>query len=240
MFLRADASIVVKAAKSLERKGGNGNNLGLANLIVNRTSVYAELTRRAVNGQRPPKKEHAAIFNLIEKLGPYHRLHEIPTIASTALCKHTGPSLAGPSSPQNFALEALKLLLATAQNTQSTMSAQLFVHTRRIELGKLLTGGFRFQTPTSPRDHRISASRLLGALVDGVDEDMDVMAGLIVHRKPYETACGGNGLGLTFGNQRPKRRWKGPGGGWYNFDGSLAWSSFSGTHDRIQAVRTFD
>ena len=25
---------------------------------------------------------------------------------------------------------------------------------------------------------------LLGALVDGVDEDMDVMAGLIVHRKP--------------------------------------------------------
>lgn len=76
MFLRADASIVVKAAKSLERKGGNRNNLGLANLIVNRTSVYAELTRRAVNGRRPPKKEHAAIFNLIEKLGPYHRLWE--------------------------------------------------------------------------------------------------------------------------------------------------------------------
>lgn len=53
-------------------------------------------------------------------------------------------------------------------------------------------------------------SSLLGALVDGVDEDMDVMAGLTVHRKPYETACGGNGLGFTFGNQRPKRRWKGP------------------------------
>lgn len=35
------------------------------------------------------------------------------------------------------------------------MSAQLFVHTGRIELGKLLTGGFRFQTPTSPRDHRV-------------------------------------------------------------------------------------
>ncbi|KAF6232291.1 hypothetical protein HO173_009396 [Letharia columbiana] len=66
MFLRADPSIVVKAAKSLEGKGGNGNNVGLANLIVNQPSTASV----------PSKKEHAAIFNLIEKLGPYHRLWE--------------------------------------------------------------------------------------------------------------------------------------------------------------------
>lgn len=73
MFLRADAAILSKGSNLFKRKAGNGNPLSLANLVISCTSIYNELTRRALDGQQLARSlSYTKILSLIERLGLYH------------------------------------------------------------------------------------------------------------------------------------------------------------------------
>lgn len=152
MFLRADATILSKTSEPIERKGGNGNPLGLANLIINCTSIYNTFTRQALDMRRALSPSFTKILDLIEKLGLYHGPWENSTLLFGAV-KHRqtrepkdrvygimqvyGFKLGTSAQPdRDFTLEDLELQLAASHNAQSPISAQLFVHTRVIELGK--------------------------------------------------------------------------------------------------------
>ena len=153
MYLRADAKILSKSTEVVERKAGNGNSLALANLIIHCTSVYNELTRRALGGQQHAHSStHTKILNLIERLGLYHGPWENPVLLYGAARHRTTRDpkdrvygimqvykfrLGTSAQPdQAFTLPNLELQLAMAHNVRSALSAQLFVHTRIIEVGE--------------------------------------------------------------------------------------------------------
>lgn len=152
MFLRADAIILSKTSEPIQRKGGDENPLGLANLIVNCTSIYNTFTRRALDTRRALSPSFTTILDLIEMLGLYHGPWENSTLLFGAV-KHRqtrepkdrvygimqvyGFKLGTSVQPdRDFTLEDLEFQLAASHNAQSPISAQLFVHTRVIELGK--------------------------------------------------------------------------------------------------------
>lgn len=152
MFLRADAIILCKNSEPIEREGGNGNFLGLGNIITNCTRIYNALTRRTLDTRRALTPGFTKILELIERLGLYHGPWENSTLLFGA-AKHRqtreprdrvygimqvyGFTLGTSAQPdRDFTLEDLELQLALSHNTQSPISAQLFVHTRVVELGK--------------------------------------------------------------------------------------------------------
>lgn len=152
MFLRVDAAILSKSSNIFKRKAGNGNPLALANLVINCTSIYNELTRRALDGQRLARGlSYTKIFSLIERLGLYHGPWENPILLYGAARHRTtrdpndrvygimqvyGFRLGTCAQPDHkFALADLELQLAKAHNARSALSAQLFVHTRIIKVG---------------------------------------------------------------------------------------------------------
>ena len=153
MYLRADAKILSKSTELIRRKAANGNALALANLVINCTSVYNELTRRALGGQQHAHSStHIKILNLIERLGLYHGPWENAVLLYGAARHRTTRDpkdrvygimqvykfrLGSSAQPdQAFTLANLELQLAMAHNIRSAISAQLFVHTRIIEIGE--------------------------------------------------------------------------------------------------------
>ena len=326
MYLRADAVILSKSAQVLERKAGNGNPLALANLIINCTSVYSELARRAFS-----EKQHACsstqtkILNLIERLGLYHGPWENPLLLYGAARHRTTRDpkdrvygimqvykfrLGSSAQPdQAFTLADLELQLAMAHNVRSAVAAQLFVHTRIIEFGDcwrmdpysklpqallLLADTDRrslceisFESSRRPRLrakacqlrdivnlwkqasspqgsntvqttlldvtafseekvppdlHKLSQDDvrqhvlssllvdslsdevrvfLLGVLVDGVDEDIDMVVGLIANPIELGTTLCWRRIGICIWEFVPETSWEGPDGLWSSFDGYL-------------------
>lgn len=152
MFLRADAAILSKSSNVFKRKAGNGNPLGLANLVISCTSIYNELTRRALDGQQLERDlSYTKILSLIERLGLYHGPWENPILLYGAARYRTtrdpndriygimqvyGFRLGSSAQPDHtFTLADLEFQLARAHNARSALSAQLFVHTRIIKVG---------------------------------------------------------------------------------------------------------
>ena len=152
MHLRADAVILSKSSSLFRRKAGNGNALGLGNLVTNCTSIYNELTRRALHGQQLAcSVSYTKILTLIERLGLYHGPWENPILLYGAARHRTtrdpndrvygimqvyGFRLGSSAQPgQTFTLANLEYQLARAHNARSALPAQLFVHTRIIEVG---------------------------------------------------------------------------------------------------------
>lgn len=326
MYLRADAVILSKSSNFFKRKAGNGNPLGLGNLVIRCTSIYNELTRRALDGpQLARKSSYTKVLSLIERLGLYHGPWENPVLLYGAARHRTtrnpndrvygimqvyGFRLGSSAHPDHtFTLADLEIQLARAHNARSALSAQLFVHTRIIEVGdcwridsqsKLpqallrLTDTDRqslceisFESAREPRlrakachlkdivnvwkhaclprecnaaqsifldktafseervppdlhelpqddarQHELSnllveylndEARvfLLGVLVDAVDEDVDVLVGLIAN--PYEkgtTLCWQR-IGICFWEVMSETSWEGSSGLWSDFEGYL-------------------
>ena len=74
MILRADAVVLSKTADFVERKEGNGNYLGVGNLVINCTSVYNTLTRRAIDTLGGYIAAISGILNLMQESGLHHGL----------------------------------------------------------------------------------------------------------------------------------------------------------------------
>ncbi|KAL9064115.1 MAG: hypothetical protein Q9161_009086 [Pseudevernia consocians] len=151
VFLRADAAILSKSSNIFKRKAGNGNPLSLANFVISCTSIYNELTRRALDGQQARGLSYTKILSLIERLGLYHGPWEDPILLYGAARHRTtrdpndrvygimqvyGFRLGSSAQPDHtFTLADLEFQLARAHNARSALSAQLFVHTRIIKVG---------------------------------------------------------------------------------------------------------
>lgn len=152
MFLRPDAGILSKTLEPVERKGGDENPLGLSNLILNCISIHNALKSRALDTQRALTPSFIKILDLIERLGLHHGPREESTLLFGAV-KHRqtrepkdrvygimqvyGLKLDSSAQPEReFTLEDLEFQLVASHNARSPIAAQLFVHTRVIELGK--------------------------------------------------------------------------------------------------------
>ncbi|CAD6567922.1 MAG: hypothetical protein ASARMPRED_001189 [Alectoria sarmentosa] len=326
MFLRADAAILSKSAEIVKRKAGNGNSLSLGNLVTNCTSVYNELTRRVFSRQQIARSStYTKILSLIERLGLYHGPWENPILLYGAARHRTtrdpkdrvygimqvyGFRLGSSAQPdRGFTLADLELQLAMAHNVRSAVSAQLFVHTRIIEVGNcwrmdshsklpqtllMLTdtdrrslGEISFENSRGPRlrakachlrdianvwmqacspleynavqnilldvtafseekippgmhemshddarQHDLSSLLvdslsdearvfLLGVLVDAVDEDVDILVGLIAEPQENGTTLCWQRIGICLWESIPETSWEGLGGLWSDFDGFL-------------------
>ena len=326
MFLRTDAVILSKSSNLIKRKAGNGNPLGLANLVISCTSIYNELTRRALDGQQLARSpSYRKVLSLIERLGLYHgpwensillygaarhRTTRDPNDRVYGIMQVYGFRLGSSAQPDHtFTLADLEFQLARAHNARSALSAQLFVHTRIIKVGDcwrmdsqsklpqallMLTDTDRrslcetsFENSREPRlrakachlkdivnvwlhaclPHECNAIQsiflditafseervppdlhemslddarqhelcsllveflndearvfLLGVLVDAVDEDVDVLVGLVANPQEKGTTLCWQRIGICFWEAIPETSWEGSSGLWSDFEGYL-------------------
>lgn len=155
MFLRSEAYILSKNSEPIERPKalwGLGRFLTLGDLIRSCSSIYDALTRRVHVMGRGLSPGLTKVMDLIERLGLYSRIWVNPMLLFSA-AKHRETreprdrvygimqvydfKLGASAHPDRvFSLDDLEFQLAAAHNTRSPLLAQLFVHSKAIELGK--------------------------------------------------------------------------------------------------------